>query len=482
MSATTDLLIKDLAKTIFETPGKKPSAYDTQAEVRRVEGDIAWVHIPGGVDETPVQLTTNAKKGDIVQVRVSGGRAWLYGNATAPPTDDTVAKAAQKKADVADEHATNSLTSAMLAQQFAEEAKESAETAKVVTDEILEYAETAELTVTEILEDAVEAKQDAKEAHDAADAASKDATSAYNSASQAINQLGVVENIVGVLEFISQHGVYEETIDQAPIADKWYFRQIGTVADPRYEVVNQPLPTDYILTQDTAVITGKTYYTRSGTSPNYTYAEVENPVDADIATYYEYTNSPALHGFYEITDVDSSIQNYVSSHLALVGNSIYLQNGNTRVEVSTTEGLTLRNASGAVIANYGKNTTLGNLSTYGIKIGEGPEYVKTKDISIDNTKTYYTRSGTSPNYTYTEVENPVVADIATYYERPYEIGFYQGGKRVAYINGDKLYITQSVVLQQMDVGNPEADGGLGQWSWKVHEVNNRNNLYLKWLG
>jgi hypothetical protein len=63
-----------------------------------------------------------------------------------------------------------------------------------------------------------------------------------------------------------------------------------------------------------------------------------------------------------------------------------------------------------------------------------------------------------------------------------ELGFYQGSNRVAYINGNRLYITQSVVLQQMDVGTQVSDGGLGQWSWKVHEVNGANNLYLKWLG
>ena len=71
---------------------RKTSAYDTQATIRRIEGNTAWVHIPGGVDETPVQMTINAKEGDQVQVRVSGGRAFLVGNATAPPTDDSYAK------------------------------------------------------------------------------------------------------------------------------------------------------------------------------------------------------------------------------------------------------------------------------------------------------------------------------------------------------------------------------------------------------
>lgn len=81
----------------------KTQGYDTQAEVRRVEGGTAWVHIPGGVDETPVKLTIDAKAGDNVQVRVSGGKAFLVGNATAPPTDNTVANEANSKASFASE-------------------------------------------------------------------------------------------------------------------------------------------------------------------------------------------------------------------------------------------------------------------------------------------------------------------------------------------------------------------------------------------
>lgn len=72
----------------------RTSAYDTTAEVLYVEGETAWVRIPGGAPETPVDLSVAAKQGDIVQVRVANGRAWINGNNTAPPTDDTVAVAA----------------------------------------------------------------------------------------------------------------------------------------------------------------------------------------------------------------------------------------------------------------------------------------------------------------------------------------------------------------------------------------------------
>lgn len=43
-------------------------------------------------------------------------------------------------------------------------------------------------------------------------------------------------------------------------------------------------------------------------------------------------------------------------------------------------------------------------------------YVLTSDTSIVTDKVYYTRSGSDPNYTYTAVAEPAVANIGTYYE------------------------------------------------------------------
>ena len=85
-----DDTVKGLAR-IMAPQKSRTQPYDTPATVRRIEGGVAYVHIEGGVDETPVALTINAKAGDNVLVRVSGGRAWITGNSSAPPTDDHVA-------------------------------------------------------------------------------------------------------------------------------------------------------------------------------------------------------------------------------------------------------------------------------------------------------------------------------------------------------------------------------------------------------
>ncbi len=129
-----DRTLKQLVESIKASSQPKTSAYDTSATVTRVENGVAWVHIPGGVAETPVKLTINAKAGDTVQVRVSGGRAFMVGNATAPPTDDhtarqaltetrTVSKAVKAVKNVAEKAAKIAAS----AQQVADEGKAIAE-------------------------------------------------------------------------------------------------------------------------------------------------------------------------------------------------------------------------------------------------------------------------------------------------------------------------------------------------------------------
>ncbi len=81
--------VKEIASAMKES---KTKAYDTVAKVLRIDEKTAYVHIDGGADETPAQMAINCKSGDTVKIRVSGGKAWLTGNLTSPPTDDTVAE------------------------------------------------------------------------------------------------------------------------------------------------------------------------------------------------------------------------------------------------------------------------------------------------------------------------------------------------------------------------------------------------------
>ena len=134
-----DKYIKKLADVlcglIFDKRERDPEAYDTKATVRRIEDGKAYVHIPGGVDETPVDLTIDAKAGDTVQVRVSGGRAWLVGNRTAPPTDDTTARVAQVTAAKAEVRAEQAEETANAVNGIANNALAQAAAAKQIADD-----------------------------------------------------------------------------------------------------------------------------------------------------------------------------------------------------------------------------------------------------------------------------------------------------------------------------------------------------------
>ena len=123
---------------------QKPTAYYAEAEVLRVEGNTAWVHIPNGVPETPVHLTIDCKKGDKVRVRVGDGTAIIIGNDSAPPTDNTEAIVAKTKAALAQTIAANARTKADAAQTAAGTAQTTAEGAQTAAENAQDTADGAQ--------------------------------------------------------------------------------------------------------------------------------------------------------------------------------------------------------------------------------------------------------------------------------------------------------------------------------------------------
>ena len=214
---------RKIAKAMKDASKAKTSAYDTTAVVKRIEGNTAWVHIPGGVDETPVRMTINAKVGDSVQVRVSDGSAWLAGNASAPPTDDTTAFTAVNMAGAAKDEAESAHKAATEAWGYAEEAKSAAATAET---------------------HASEAKVSAQNA------------SEY--ASRALGNLSTVQSVAETLTWITQHGTMTLTTDVALDPTHVYFVQDAggdyVVGGVTYAVVTEPdvadIGTYYELTID----------------------------------------------------------------------------------------------------------------------------------------------------------------------------------------------------------------------------------------
>lgn len=276
------------------------------------------------------------------------------------------------------------------AQEDAEAARRAATSAQADAGDALIAAGNAVTAAGNAMTAANDAATAATNAQLSADTANQQASVANSYANSALDQLNIVQDVVGVLDLLSTNATYQ-------------------------------------LTADTEIVPGKWYFTQSGTSPDYVYTVVANPDVADIGTYYE------------IVDIDSAVQSYVTSKLTVTSQGLWIQEPTmqTKILLSATDGVVLYGPSGTVIGKYGSTAQIGDSAGF--------------HIEMDGT----------------------------------ELGFYQASRKVAYISNNQLYITQSVVLQQMDLGIMVADGGLGQWSWKVHangETPPRNNLNLKWVG
>lgn len=281
-------------------------------------------------------------------------------------------------------------TAAAQAQSDADTAKSAAISAQADAGDALIAAGNAVTQAGNATAAATAASNAAGAAQASADAAALQASTAGIYANSALDQIGIIQDVVGVLDLLSTNANYQ-------------------------------------LTGDTTVQPGKWYFTRSGTSPDYVYTVVTNPVDADLGTYYE------------ITSIDQAVESYVTSRLAVTSDGLWIQDPGmaTKILLSSTDGVVLYGPNGSIIGKYGSTAQIGDAAGF--------------HIEIDGS----------------------------------ELAFYQADRKVAYISNQQLYITQSVVLQQMDLGITVNDGGLGQWSWKVHPngaTPSRNNLNLKWIG
>lgn len=299
---------KDLVSVIKASNNSGTRPYDSQATVTRVEGQTVWVHIPGGVDETPVKKTISAKKGDIVQVRVSGGSAYLIGNASNPPTDDTQAFRAR-------DTAVEAMVIAEKSEREAERAALAADSAEKAAGRAWQKAEEAEDAANEARTQAGEAKASANEAKASAAAANK-------AANGALTQLSVVEDVVGTLNWISEHGTYA-------------------------------------LSVDTEVIPGKHYFEKRGN----TYNIIVNP-----------SGDPSSEGYFELSGIGEAVTNYVSTHLALTDAGLWVVNDNRSYKILLAgDGMKVYDAEGNLVASFGESISFSS---------SRPQYIGGEDAYI----------------------------------------------------------------------------------------------------
>lgn len=335
MASSLDKLSDVLQKSVLEAQDRKPKPYDTSAKVQRIEGNMAYVHIPGGVDETPVKLTSSADIGDEILVRVANGSAWGIGNSTNPPTDDRVAIRAQTTADSANKIAGEAFDSANAAKMAADYANEQAEIARDAADRAEIDAATANEAANEAKTDAATAKTAANEAKTDAATAKTAANEAVTAANTALVNLSVVEDVAGVLAWIQEHGSYVLATEHEVDPDKVYFIYNSTTND--YEPIISP---------DT-------------------------------------TKDPSVEGWY-ILDVTDSQSEFIMAHLAVTQRGLWvLPSGmGTATDAQyapkykvllSNDGMYLYDGSGNLVVQYGTNIEFGGSRTF--HIGTNNAYI-----------------------------------------------------------------------------------------------------------
>lgn len=172
------------------------------------------------------------------------------------------------------------------------------------------------------------------------------------------------------------------------------------------------------------------------------------------------TNSEGQLGKMDATTLNTGIQKACGDHknkfsLAIMHSAVATNLENMKILVY----LKYNDANGmqrdAAIATLNGRTVLIDDSMP--VLYPNPTYGKTSDVAIVEGKTYYTRSGSSPNYVYTPVAEPDVANIGSYYEvtdpgAPAYVTFVFGDGAIEYTNcGAKVPSEMS--------RNPQVNGG-----------------------
>ena len=272
----TNELERAIDRKIASATGKRTR---TTGTVSRIETDgTIYVLFDGSDSDTIISKSTaSVKIGDRVSVRVENGRAAIEGNSSDPAASSTKlsdvsgiartaladASRAQGAADAAEIDAQRAKGAADSAQQSANAAQQSADSASQAAQNAWNHADDASTAAQNAWNRAGDAATAAANAQQSADRANL-----YSNA--ALDQLGVVQDVAGILTWASEHGSFAKT-------------------------------------GDTAIVDGKVYFVKDGTD----YAPVVDPQAADLASYYELT-------------VNEDMNDFIMAHLAVTSRGLWV--------------------------------------------------------------------------------------------------------------------------------------------------------------
>ena len=224
----------------------------THGTVSRVDADgTVYVLFDGADDDTIVMRSTvSVQPGDFVTVRVENGMATIEGNVSDPSASSMRLSETSETAQSAYENARKASAAASSAQQSADSAAKAADEAWDHADDAATAASSAQSSASAAAAAAAVADGKAVNAAAAAASAQSSANTANLYAGAALGQLGVVQDVIGVLTWASEHGSFTATQDQSIQAGKVYFTYDSQSGDytPVVEPQASALPTYYELT------------------------------------------------------------------------------------------------------------------------------------------------------------------------------------------------------------------------------------------
>lgn len=264
-----------------------------------------------------------------------------------------------------------------------EDVQEGIDNAQTAANDAQSTANTAQTTANDA-QNAANTAQTAADnaAMNAADAA-ESANNAQIAADEAKSSISNIEYIVGASSWVTEHGIYNKSTDTTVDATKEYYTVSATA-------VSNPTGSPH----------KGLYYERS----NNVYTLTSDDIVVSGKTYYTLaatlvgspTGNPSSNGYYE-QRLNESIEDYLSTHIRTNADGLFVTDGSASQVRINSSGVSIWNGE-EQIASYGSVAQVGALNKFHILIG-GEEN---------------------------------------------EIGFYFGDSKMAYLNGDELYVQNSL--------------------------------------
>lgn len=388
------------------------------ATFSRMDDDgTAWIRIPGNDFDTPVEggMYADANEGDTVTYTISGGQVSISGNATSPAVGGTyvaekvrpverkannaiasaeqartaadmataeagraseAADAAQTSADDAATAAQQAIEDAATADGKAEAAATAASNAQTSANSAASAASAAQTSANSAAAAAAVADEKAVAAGNAAAAAQTSANFANTYANAALDQLGIVQDVIGVLTWATEHGTFNRTTD-------------------------------------TTIVEGKVYFTYDSQTGDYT--PVIDPQASALSTYYELS-------------VDEAMEAYIMAHLAVTSRGLWVlpsgigsgttpasgesqqdsdaRQGSGYKMLLAANGIYLYDSNGVVATNVGENITFSSMRDW--YVGSNDAY-----IFYDASEGVINIGGTGVKFNGTKTLSALLSDVSS---------------------------------------------------------------------